>query len=424
MPVVTAPVMAALKPLAPAPPSSVHTGGATGQLAGGRRHAAELAAHYEALRDLTAPFRRTLARKHWRAATAAMVKTVTAPGPEAAAAVSTRRWHEQRAKGQIERFERVDACGSTHLVRIECGGCAAVSERELRCGHHRLCQRCLSRRIRTLRARLFRAVRHWSRRMPRGWGRPKFLTLTLPHSGDVRADAAALTLAFNRFWKLVRLHLRDRGIPAGQVNVPWTRVLEITDSNGGHAHLHCLWFGPFVHHEVFAWLWARALPQSYRDHVPVVPVADLVAAHSEEWKRKQLRAVFRTRRGRFGRALTEVPQPFVDVRAIYSRARSQPNGHADPIASPGDAVVECAKYLIKQGSVDPKTGKLVLDAVVGAALYEALEGRRVVQSSLGFWDHAKVWTPPPCPHCGSTIRKAEVVRASDPMTCSRLVRGP
>jgi hypothetical protein len=82
-------------------------------------------------------------------------------------------------------------------------------------------------------------------RAPGGRWTKKLLTLTLPHSGDVRRDIATLPKVWRTFWKLTRLHLElDRGLSKAHVSqAVYLRVIEITAGrkNDGHAHMHvCL----------------------------------------------------------------------------------------------------------------------------------------------------------------------------------------
>jgi hypothetical protein len=248
--------------------------------------------------------------------------------------------------------------------------------------------------------------------MPKGYG-PKFLTLTLPHSGDVRRDVAVLTAAWKRFWKSVRRHLRlDRGI---HHPLRWFRVLELTPSKGGHAHLHAVLLLPFMHQRYLGHLWAMALPESYRAQLPVESVQQTLAAQQHPWQRKQLAALLVTRRGPHGRQLAQVHVPVIDIRAFGTQGNT-----ATAIAA------EAAKYLAKDAEYDSATGQLVWNAITSARLYEASEGVRSVASSRGFWVDR---VPLPCRDCGAShqlreVRIEKIEPGSAPLLTCQLARGP
>jgi hypothetical protein len=267
--------------------------------------------------------------------------------------------------------------------------------------------------LRRSRARIARSLRwHLAPSQARGWS-PKFLTLTLPHSGDVRRDVAALTAAWRRFWRLVEDHLRlDRGIKR---RVQWFRVLEITPSGGGHAHLHAVLIMPFVHQALLAHLWGRALPAAYSERIPVERVADTLSKLEHEWQREQLATYLVSRRGRNGRRLDARYAPVVDIREFREKDTSCV---AESIAA------EAAKYMIKDAEHD-KNGNLIWNSIASARAYEAAEGHRTIAASRGFWRDA---APPPCGDCGasSACRHVEVVRLDRAKTygCAAIPRGP
>ena len=187
-------------------------------------------------------------------------------------------------------------------------------------------------------------------RLPKGYG-PKFLTLTLPHSGDVRRDVRVLTAAWGKFWKLVQRHLRlDLGI---HQRLDWFRVLDLTPSGGGHAHLHAVLLLPFLHQRYLGHLWAMALPHSYRAKLPVESVQQTLAAQQHPWQRQQLAALLVTRRGPHGRPLAQIHVPVIDIRELGTEQ-----------SDAGSIADEAAKYLSNG---------------------EACEGVRSIASSRGFW---------------------------------------
>ena len=200
------------------------------------------------------------------------------------------------------------------------------------------------------RARIAHSLGYHLKRLPEGYG-PKFLTVTLPHSGDVRRDVRVLTTAWRKFWSSVQRHLRlDRGIHR---RLDGFRVLELTPSKGGHAHLHAVLLLPFVHQRYLGHLWALALPKSYRAKLPVESVAETLAAQEHEWQRQQLAALLVTRRGPHGRQLAQVHVPVIDIREFGTEQKAA-----------GSIAAEAAKHLAKN---------------------EACEGVRSIATSPGFW---------------------------------------
>ncbi len=258
--------------------------------------------------------------------------------------ISGYHWHKSRQKGQQERFDRVRQCGAEQMVQF-CGACNRKGPKiAMTCDNHRLCLHCRDRRIKKFRKRFYPAQQQsmqmlWreqllaptrieSGRAVRGgkWDQ-KFITLTLPHSGDIVKDVAELPKAFRRFWRLLRKHvqcdlLADPG--AAQVgkqiaslerdlaaleNTPKTqeqrkrwsallsdlqerqgkrlgesrrlvkllrycRVIEVTEglAGEGHAHLHLWFLGPYIDQARIAHLWGESLSQGYRDKLWMVGI--------------------------------------------------------------------------------------------------------------------------------------------------------
>jgi hypothetical protein len=230
---------------------------------------------------------------------------------------------------------------------------------------------------------------------------PKFLTLTIPHSGDVRNDVAALTQSWRRYWRRVEAHLaKDRQITR---RIKWLRVLEISPSGGGHAHLHAIVLAPYIHQPLLAHLWAQSLPASYRAQVPTEPLGQVLARLQHEWQREQLASYLRTRRGPHGRPLAQVYAPVVDVREWRAGAGS-------PSQVAGQIAAETAKYMIKDAE-RTDSGELRWNPLVFSRCYEAAEGHRTVATSRQFWlDDPYV---PTCQSCGdSGCLHTVVVRSS------------
>lgn len=359
--------------------SSVHTLELTAQVPAGVE---EFRDYFEGLEEATLDWRTLRSRHH-----AAAAKRARQGGKP-----TTDNWHRARAKGQLERFQRVDLCGEG-LVCVTCGECG--EERtvvEAHCRVPRLCVPCRGRRARRERVR-FRELRRlavgWSKRRglfdpyrPEGrWGE-KFITLTIPHR-EVREDVAALARAWRKFWRLVRVHLeKDRGVSKADVKaIPFVRVLEATPGTheDGHAHYHVWAVLPFIPQAHVAHLWGRALESC---GYPVPSRLVHVACEGRPVReRVQLREWFMTRRGEHGRPLTTHRNPVCDVRAAK-----------------GDIANELVKYMFKDATIDPDTGELVRVPVeVAAAAYIAVEGRRSVQVARGM---RPVEPPKVAPCCG------------------------
>lgn len=342
--------------------------------------------------------------------------------------VSSYHWHMSRATGQEERIDRVMQCGAEEIV-CTCGECGKDGPRFVcSCDNHRLCLGCRGQRVRRFRRRFqdaqkgllrrvwadpfrlgkthYRTDAHGNKRVAYGgrWGE-KFLTLTLPDSGDVRADVDALQRAWTRFWRLLRTHvvkdvLRAEDKPLRRhvmQYMRYCRVLEVTEGRQwqGHAHLHVWLVIPFVHHELLAHLWGQALAKSYQNALVaaecVATVDELVEALPHSRRRlaeTQLRQWLVTRRGRDGRPLALAWRPVLDIRPVRSDAMG----------------AELCKYLVKDGEIDPATGRLQrMDPEVFARIYRALEGRRAITSARGLLE-------PPisdcyCHHCGGVFRR-------------------
>lgn len=289
-------------------------------------------------------------------------------------------WHDVRATGQRERFERVRACGSQDII-IRCPECGWTGQTiTATCKHWRACRQCAARRNHHFRRR-FRAgqkahLGRWgsltrTHRLPEGaWGE-RFLTLTLPAGKDVKRDLAALPDAFARFMRDVRAHLKvDRGLSEKRMKaLAFVRATEVApgDQKHGHAHLHVYLFSPFMHREFLAVLWSRALAH-FGYQCPQVPLADVLAKHEgKPRKKRELGELLVTRRGVHGRPLDPVPMPIVDLEWAD-------NNVADYLI----------KYIIKSEQA-LEGGAVTTDVDLLIAAYEGLENQRAIQPSRGFF---------------------------------------
>jgi hypothetical protein len=318
---------------------------------------------------------------------------------------SRARWNLQHAQGQQYRFETVNECGERELV-VSCGDCGHEAHRlEARCGHFRLCVVCRGHRARRYRAMIrvarrraldgtskLRAGHHRSSH----W-RERFITLTMPHSGDVVRDLRVLPQAWRwfrrRLWLFFRHeHCLDSALLS---RIAFVRVIEVTPgtANDGHAHLHVYALSPFTPHEVIRHLWGAAL----RGHGYATPrraLADVLAEAGSPKRRAQLERVLVTRRGPKGVPLSEVDWPVIDVRECR-----------------GNVENELVKYLVKDAELEH--GKLnLIDPELYALVYEGLEGVRTVATSRHFF--VKEDRLCACDQCGSARVTTRVAPLATP----------
>lgn len=225
----------------------------------------------------------------------------------------------------------------------------------------------------------------------------KFLTLTLPHSGDISRDVAAMPKGWRIFWKLLRQHLQlDRGLTKAQVaQLVYVRVIEITTGSkkDGHVHMHVYLITPYLHRALLQVLWARAIEAcgyELNARSKPTPLAEVLAQQMEEWRRAELQRLLVTRRN--GEPLAEVPNPVLDIRQCYSGVEE-----------------EIIKYLVKDAERD-KSGVLVFNEDFLARVYEGTEGARMVQTSRGFWVPMNV-KHCACAKCGGTKVSRRVHKA-------------
>ena len=316
----------------------------------------------------------------------------------------TAAWHRSRAGGQRRRFEIVDECGTNEVV-VRCEDCGHRGKRTTAfCDQWGLCLGCRSRRGREYRKRFrdgrkraLHAREHLMRRGANGgeWTE-KFLTLTLPHSGDVVQDLKVLPKAWRWFWNRLREHLeKDRGVlPANIGKVVYVRVIEVTagTKDDGHAHLHVYLICPYLHHEVVGLIWARAIAvHGYKTGTR--PLAEVLDEDMTEWRRDQLRRFLVTRRGPGGRPVDPLPNPVDHIEACY-----------------GNIENELVKYLVKDAVKGHDGETHLVDVEFYAKAYEGMEGLKTVQTSLGFWVKAGSKACR-CEKCGSTVVSRMIEKA-------------
>lgn len=295
------------------------------------------------------------------------------------------RWHEQRRLGQAERFERMRRCGTTIAVQEsydpDTGALLGTRPLLYHCDQWRVCARCQARRKRrlarevlTTRAEARRAHRRELGRYYRGaegrWGE-RLITLTVPHSGDPGQDVQTLVRAWREFQRRLLAHLStDRECEGRPV---WVRALEVAPSDdGGHAHLHVWWIGPFLDHVWARVTWGRVL-ESMGIACPQRSWDDAM----ERLRDQRVRQWCRTRRGPHGRQPDTLPWPHVHLSLV----RGDESGAAEYATKVGVA------HYVAKGS-----DTLRMDARHAASVYQALEGARAVQWARG-WAPARRRSP-------------------------------
>lgn len=289
-------------------------------------------------------------------------------------------WHRARQRGHGERFDRVRQCGTPwgRFVGVTKAGQRVERVLERHCDCWRVCARCLQRRQARLVAGIMEQrekalkTRECGRyyRGPGGRWSERMWTFTVPHGERPSDDARELTRAWRRFSAMLSEHMR---IDLGVVRRPvWVRALEVAPgATGGHAHLHVWWVGPFIDHVVARTLWGRALSERGLK-VPVKAWAEAMAgavdARAATW--------CRTRRGKNGKPLANVPWPVVDVRRFRSAE----------VAGKYAAKVGVVLYVAKgaKGLVER------LHPAHAASIYEALESARAVQWARGWAPRKKL----------------------------------
>lgn len=342
--------------------------------------------------------------------------------------VSGYHWHKQREQGQRERFLRVRRCGIDRM-RHWCGTCHVPGpDIQLACDQHRLCLGCRERRAHKFQRRMMGAlevvrddlerlqlnrptrVRADGSLIRGGEWSEKFLTLTLPHSGDIAADVRELPRAWRRFWRALRTHF-TKDVLAGEEPlerrklaelIRFVRVIEVTEGVDGlgHAHLHVYLVGPYIDKYRVAHLWGDALSKSYQTALaragavhpltstlaPPVTLGVMAKLRENLVRRgvgrivierilERERGWYVTCRGEHGNTLALLWAPVVDIRQVVKDGPTREGQIARSNVS-----AELCKYLIKDCSNEDGRYEL-LEPSVYARIYAALEGRRAIAAS-------------------------------------------
>lgn len=328
-------------------------------------------------------------------------------------------WHARRARGQAERFGRVRCCGERELV-VVCGRCgdrgAPIAES---CGVRRACKRCSSLYAVRSRARFGRA-RAWlyERARAKGldyrwrhggaWGE-KMLTLTLPHFdrdpaptllggvvepsrwARVETTTEARVAALFAAWRTFSDRLKRWAKAHGHEGLAWVRSFEWTPGHDGlgHPHFHVWLYSPFLPRRaehrcsscgqygcapIDRW-WAEALRLA---GVPGVDSGADVRVKLQAFEPLSRAVVSEVLKGGMREALA---MSKLRVRG-YADAHAYAAGWSMTVEADG-----CPTSVV-------------------AALYRALEGRRLNQGSRGFFEAEE---PSVCVCCGAVhMKKIEI----------------
>jgi hypothetical protein len=206
------------------------------------------------------------------------------------------RWHRQRARGQRERFERVDGCRRFVGVQLLCEACGTFRDEPARCRTALACVSCrgkiayekIAKLSRSRQAALRYCAKRGLLRHNRRGGRwsEKLTTLTVPHL-DVHTIGTRIAFArdcWRRFGRAFRKWLREhpdnarRSLrspknteaildPHGHLYSRWLKNIEWTpgDDDKGHPHFHLWFLGPWLPRDLLSSLWRDAMIDASRD---------------------------------------------------------------------------------------------------------------------------------------------------------------
>lgn len=302
---------------------------------------------------------------------------------EARGAITTADWHRARASGLARRYQAPARCGLDILTKL-CRCCGSVETKALGCKRFSVCAHCRKTRANKRATDLREGMkRHASSPRARataleGW-RWRWVTLTVPHTAGVEATTTAIPKAWARLRRRILARITGR---SRRSELAYVRSLEITASDGGHAHVHALVWSPWLSQ---AWLgveWGRAL-EAVGVKVPRVELAPLLERErTRRGEREASSLAMRLRDGRTRRDAVMVPWVIVDVRAIDTR---------DNDALTAYAAKGVSTYAAKGAATDAG-GVLEVASRIERALY----GRRTWQATRGLCRPKD----PVCNECG------------------------
>lgn len=247
-------------------------------------------------------------------------------------------WHKQRAQGQRDYFKKLRRCG-TEFFGLGCLDCGHRENIGNKCDKYLLCPVCRSHRIKKYRARAINVFGNFERyaqktgrlRGKRRGGRytKKLLTLTVPHVGDTAQRIKLLQVAWVWFLRKLNEHFAALGCK----DVIWLRAFEWTPGHDGkgHPHYHLILFSPFLPRLELGLWWHAALRRAG------CPASEVACAL--------------------------IP----DIQKVRKE----------------HDVCEAIKYLTKD--IDLNTA--LADVSVFLAVFESLYGKRLIQTSKGFFKY-------------------------------------
>ena len=364
--------------------------------------------------------------------------------PAKLALESTSRWHRARAKGQARRCVTVGHCGDGE-VHATCP-CGHVATAPILCGCIRLCFRCMARRAHKQRKRFMRAYSvilreglqagRYSQRHPGGRWSDKHLVLTVPHVEVKRADgsvdrAATATAririlldAWDDFARALQRYLRKHK----QHGARFYRCFEWTLGKDGlgHPHLHIWIHGPWLpEHDSHR---VRGLYVACEKRKPGGS-SSTPCPHCPKGPRRVrlgVRSWWAAALAKQGVAI-DAGSVNITLRSIrfrcieFVREVKKPNGvsytqrsvRVAAEAGGSDPVAALVRYFEPWSiaAADPVTGEQASEDVL-AAVYCALEGKRMSQGSRGFLGLGDAGEQA-CKGCGYCAAKRVDVRPWD-----------
>jgi hypothetical protein len=349
------------------------------------------------------------------------------PTPHRDALREAGQWHFSRARGQRERFDRVDNCQKEAAVDIHCEACGEVVTRAARCRVALVCVSCrgkigLEKRARLAKnrraaIRLCRDAGLFRRRRQGGAWSEKLLTLTIPqipHLGVkeriefARAAWAEFAWRWRRWLKhhpdgryrsAAWLKAHPSSTPRdgfGHMLARWVKHAEWTPGKDGlgHPHFHMWFLGPFLPgakagqdpaNNTLRALWREALLAAAALRDDMVQIS-FHAAHAEA----EVRAWFEPKppmpgalRRSQARLLRRLAQSFDELVVDVRQCRPGPG-----------SLQEVIKYLFKDlvgrgeaGAARDGSGRL--EPEVWAKVFASFDGTRTTQGSRGLMSLAK-----------------------------------
>lgn len=329
------------------------------------------------------------------------------------------RWHKGRASGQTLRFRKVRSCGKGKVwIKRPCGH---VEERDLHCDVSRACVACRSRAAFKRRARFargrFAALTHarraglLHRRRPGGaWGE-KHLTLTMPHTLETKEAVLAIFAAWTFFARSLQGYFRSNREAFHGEKADYYRAFEWTpgDDGRGHAHFHIWLLAPYLEQSMLREWWRSALKKA---NVPIPTYDDDHEKAGEEKPVNVHITSVENPKGKYSRDEHFERELLKSDRALQEFAKMTVREHG------GVRIVRYADgWSIMETFVDREGRKQKIEPALAAALYEALESKRMAQSSRRFY--AADTIAKGCRECGDPgpivvqVREASVIGRSE-----------